>query len=420
VKPVKPRGARPRSADVPRPAALNPQAPRGDPDAIVNLKARRGGPHPWIFRTMVEARTLPPGLVPGQVVRVVDKDGTPLGRAFWNPKSTIALRIVTHDPAEAVDAAFLERKIGAALAFRKDVLGLEATTDGYRIVHAEADGLSGLVVDRLGAVIAIEVFGIGFARHIALVKEALRRLLPGLGIVARADTRSGSIEDFDLAPVAGEPTSSEVREHGLRFKIDLEGGHKTGFFCDQRENRELWGQLCRGRTVLDAHSYTGGFALHAAKGGASEVTAVDLDETAIATARKNANLNQLQAKVHFVHADIFPYLRDAQRQGKTFGAIALDPPKLARDSSEVVDAMRTYNDLNKVALEAMAPGGLLLTCSCSGAVSEQDFLTALRGAATRARRELAIFKIAGAAADHPFALHAPEGRYLKAVFARVT
>jgi len=327
--------------------------------------------------------------------------------------------MVTHDPEESVDAAFFERKIGEALRFRRDVLGLEAVTDGYRIVHAEADGLSGLIVDRLGAVVAIEVFGIGFAKHVGLVKEALAKLLPGVGVGARDDARSGEIEGFDLAPEKGEPKTSEVHEHGLRFKIDLETGHKTGFFCDQRDNRAFWGQLVRGRRVLDGHSYTGGFALHAAKGGAAEVTGVDLDETAIATAKKNANLNQLQSKVRFVHSDIFPYLRDAQRQKKTFDAISLDPPKLARDSGEAGEALHMYSDLNKVALETLAPDGLLVTCSCSGSISEPDFLNAVRNAAARSRRELQIFKVAGAAPDHPWALHAPEGRYLKAVFARV-
>jgi 23S rRNA (cytosine1962-C5)-methyltransferase len=414
----KKRDARRAPPPPPRPQPLDVSSGKADPDATVKLKARRGSPHPWIWRSMVSEPDLPRGLLPGQLVRVVDRDGELLGRAFWSPRSTIALRIVTHDPEETVDAAFFERKIGEALRFRREVLDLEKTTDGYRIVHAEADGLSGLMIDRLGAVVAVEVFGIGFARHIALVKEALAKLLPGVGVVTRADARSGEIEGFDLPRDPKEPRTSEVTEHGVRFKVDFEEGHKTGFFCDQRDNRVLWGRLVRGLRVLDAHSYTGGFALHAARGAAS-VIGVDLDETAIATAKKNANLNQVGSKVHFVHSDIFPYLRDAQRQGKTFEAISLDPPKLARDQSEVSEAIRTYSDLNKVALDVVAPGGFLLTCSCSGAVSEADFIQMLRGAASRSRRELQVFQVSGAAPDHPWALHAPEGRYLKAVFARV-
>ncbi|MEZ0227732.1 MAG: class I SAM-dependent rRNA methyltransferase, partial [Planctomycetota bacterium] len=392
---MKPHGQRrppsrraPREA--PRPAAVDLSGPAGDPDTVVRLRARRGSPHPWIFRTMVAEREIPRDLLPGQIVKVVDKDGDTLGRAFWNPRSTIALRMITHDPGETVDAAFFERKIGEALRFRREVLGLEAVTDGYRIVHAEADGLSGLIVDRLGAVVAVEVFGVGFARHVRLVKEALTRLLPGVAVVARADARSGQIEGFDLPPEKSDPKTSEVQEHGLRFKVDLETGHKTGFFCDQRDNRALWGRLVKGRRVLDCHSYTGGFALHAAKGGAAEVTGVDLDEDAIVVAKKNANLNQLQGKVKFVHSDVFPYLRDAQRQEKKFDAISLDPPKLARDPSEAGEALHVYSDLNKVALETLAPDGLFLTCSCSGSISEPDFLNALRNAAARARRELQI------------------------------
>jgi 23S rRNA (cytosine1962-C5)-methyltransferase len=387
--------------------------------AIVRLKARRGSPHPWIYRSMVQERELPKALTPGQVVSVVDKDGQPLGRAFWNPRATIALRMLTHDPDEAVDASFFERRIGAALRFRRETLRLEETTDAYRVVHAEADGLSGLVIDRLGKALSVEVFSLGFARNFALVEEALGRLFPEVPIVARGDARSGEIEGFQLEPRPNAPRSSEVEEHGIRFRVDFAEGHKTGFFADQRDNRALWGRLVAGRSVLDAHSYTGGFALHAAKGGAREVVGVDLDEDAIAVAKKNANLNQLQSKVRFVHADVFPYLRDAQRGGRTFDAISLDPPKLARDKSEVPDALRIYQDLNKVALETLAPGGLFLTCSCSGAVSEEVFLSAVRYAATRARRELSIFRVAGAAPDHPWGLHAPEGRYLKAVFARV-
>ncbi len=425
---MKPQGRRPpsrrnpraaREAPAPLPAPLANLTGPSNPDAVVRLRARRGSPHPWIFRTMVADRELPRDLVPGQVVKVVDKDGETLGRAFWNPRSTIALRMVTHDPEETVDAAFFERKIGEALRFRREVLGLESVTDGYRIVHAEADGLSGLMVDRLGAVVSVEVFGVGFARHIGLVKEAVKRLLPGVGVIARADARSGQIEGFDLAPEANDPKTSEVQEHGVRFKVDLETGHKTGFFCDQRDNRALWGRLVKGLRVLDCHSYTGGFALHAAKGGAAEVVGVDLDEDAIAVAKKNANLNQLQGKVKFVHSDVFPYLRDAQRQEKKFEAISLDPPKLARDPGEAGEALHVYSDLNKVALETLAPGGLFLTCSCSGSISEPDFLNAIRNAAARSRRELQVFQVAGAAPDHPWALHAPEGRYLKAVFARV-
>src|SRR5581483_12087946 len=157
--------------------------------------------------------------------------------------------------------------------------------------------------------------------------------------------------------------------------------------------------------VLDCHSYTGGFALHAARGGAAEVTGVDLDEDAVLVAKKNANLNQLQAKVRFVHSDVFPYLRDAQRQNRRFEAISLDPPKLARDSSEMGEALHTYSDLNKVALESLEPGGLLLTCSCSGSISEADFLNAVRSAAARSQRELQVFELRGAAPDHPWALH---------------
>jgi 23S rRNA (cytosine1962-C5)-methyltransferase len=357
--------------------------------------------------------------VPGQVVRVVDKDGAPLGRAFWNPRATIALRMLTSDWDEKIDVAFFEKRIGEALRIRKDLLRLDEVTDGYRIVHAESDGLSGLIVDRMGDVVALEVFALGFARHVGLVREAIQRLIPGVSVVARADARSGGIEGFHLAARPDDPKATEVKEHGLRYRVDLETGHKTGFFFDQRDNRAFWGKLVRGLSVLDCHSYTGGFALNAAAGGAREVTGVDLDEAAIAVAKKNANLNQLQSKVRFVHSDAFPYLRDVKRQEKKPEAISLDPPKLARDKTEVVDALRIYTDLNAVALETIAPNGLFLSCSCSGAVTEEEFLLAIRTAAARTKRDLTILRVSGAAPDHPFSLAAPETRYLKAVFARV-
>ncbi|MBI3722340.1 class I SAM-dependent methyltransferase, partial [bacterium] len=232
-----------------------------DAEAYVRLKARGRSPHPWVWKTMIDSRDLPRGLAAGQVVRVIDRDGEPLGRAFFHPRATIALRMLTDDPEEAIDVAFFEKRLGDALRLRRETLKLDAVTDGYRVVHSEADGLSGLVVDFLGGVVALEVFSLGFARHLPLVKEAIGRLLPGSPIVARADARTGAIEGFTLEPLAQDPKSSEVREHGLRFKVDFEEGHKTGFFLDQRENRELWGRLVSGLSVLDAHCYTGGFAL---------------------------------------------------------------------------------------------------------------------------------------------------------------
>jgi 23S rRNA (cytosine1962-C5)-methyltransferase len=375
-------------------------------------------PHPWIWRALVAPPDLRRGLEPGDEVRVEDKDGEPLGRALYHPRATIALRMLTSNADEPIDAAFFERRIGEALRFRRERLRLEERTDGYRIVHAESDGLSGLMIDRVGPVVSIEVFTSGMARRLPEIEAALAKLLPGAPVIARADARTSSIEGFSVKDSGHAPKHAEVREDGVRFKVDLEKGHKTGFFLDQRDNRSRIATLAKGARVLDLFCYTGGFSLRAIGGGAAESTGVDLDEKAIEVAKKNANLNQSR-DAKFVHSDVFPWLRDAKRAGKTWDVVVLDPPKLAASREEVAMALRKYFDLNRLALDVVADGGVLLTCSCSGSVSEEAFLDMVARTGANARKDLSVFEVAGAAPDHPVALHAPETRYLKAVFVRV-
>ena len=391
----------------------------GGADApVARLKQELRSPHPWVWRSRVAE---PPDAPAGAVVRVLDPQGLPVGQAFWHPHATIALRLITSDPEEAIDAAFFRRKLERAAALRSR-LGLEAVTDSWRLCHSESDGLSGLVVDVLGDVVMAEVFAIGIARQAPAVREALQGMFPGRAVVLRSDRRAGGIEGFELQARPDDPPSTRVREGPVRFEVDLRAGHKTGFFLDQRENRAFLAAHSAGRSVLDAHCYTGGFALHAALAGAAQVTGIDLDEKAIAVAQKNAKLNQTRAR--FLQADAFHYLRQAVQQATEQGAarpevLVLDPPKLAKDRNEVPEALRAYVDLNRLGLQAIAEDGLLLTCSCSGSVSEEQFLDALRSAAAQARRELTVLRVAGAPPDHPVALHVPETRYLKAVFARV-
>ncbi len=389
--------------------------------AEVRLKAAPTSPHPWVWRTRLEAGSVPRGHEAGAVVRVLGPDGKALGRGMLHPHVTIALRLLTRDADEQIDAAFFERRLRRALALRREVLRVEETSDAYRLVHSEADGLSGLVVDVLGEVVRVDLFARGMARLEREVRQALGALFPGKPIVVRADKRAADIEGFRVAPRRDDPDETEVTEQGVRFHVDLREGHKTGFFADQRENRLLLAQLARGRVVLDAHTYTGGFALYAAvRGEAARVTGVDLDEKAIAVAKRNAKLNQVQRQVRFVQADAFHYLRDLQRQGgERPEVLVLDPPKLAKDRKEKEGALRAYADLNRLGLETVADDGVLLTCSCSGVVDEQDLLDVLRGAAARTGKEVTVLRVSGAAADHPVALHVPETRYLKAIFARV-
>ena len=382
---------------------------------MARLKQPRSSPHPWVWKSMVAAA---PEAPPGAVVVVEDPAGTPIGRAFWNPRARIALRLLTTDPAEEIDAAFFRRRLERCAELRRP-LRLEETTDSWRLCHAEADGLSGLVVDVLGAVVLGEVFALGMARKEEALRAALGEMFPDKRVVLRSDKRAGGIEGFELFARDDDPPGTRVREGPVRFEVDLRTGHKTGFFLDQRENRAALAGLAPGKRVLDACCYTGGFALHAALAGAAQVTGVDLDEKAIAVAQRNAKLNQ--ARVRFLQADAFHYLRQLAQpdQGEPPEVIVLDPPKLAADRDELGAALRAYVDLNRLALQAIADEGALLTCSCSGSVSEEAFLDALRSAAAQARRQVIAFRIAGAAADHPVALHVPESRYLKAVFARV-
>ncbi len=382
---------------------------------VVTLKIERRSSHPWIFQKMVEK---PAGrLAPGSIVDVRDRTGQWVGRGFYNGHSRISVRLLTTTQDEPVDATFFAKKIRAAVAFRRDVLKLDAITNAYRLVHSEADGLSGLVIDRFGETIVIEFFAAGMFRQRAVIADALKVQFPTARFYWFAEEHVGKQESFDCRPPEPPPPDL-IQEHGLKFRVAPGSKHKTGFFVDQRENRKTLSEFCGGKRVLDLCCNSGGFSVYAkALGGASEVIGVDLDETAIELAKQNARLNH--ATVRYVQADLFPWLRDVVPNGDRFDVVILDPAKLTRDRESVDLALKKYCDMNRLALLAVAPGGIFLTCSCTGLVSEGDFLESIRRAAWQAGRTLQVFKVTGAGPDHPFLLHIPEGRYLKAVFARV-
>jgi 23S rRNA (cytosine1962-C5)-methyltransferase len=388
-----------------------------DPAALptVSLKIERRSSHPWVFQKMVErpAARIPPGAV----VEVRDATGRWVGRAFYNGHSRIALRMLTADPDEPIDAAFFARKIADAVKFRRDLLKLDEVTDAYRLVHSEADGLSGLVVDRFADTLVLEFFAAGMYRQRAAITGALAQHDPGAKFYWFAEEHVGKQESFDCRPPE-PPPPGVVTEHGLRFRVAPGSKHKTGFFVDQRENRRRFAGFCGGKRVLDLCCNTGGFSVYAkALGGAAEVVGVDLDEQALELAKGNANLNT--ARVRFVQADIFQWLREVIPHGERFDAVVLDPAKLTRDREGVEAALKKYCDMNRLAIQVVAPGGVFLTCSCTGLVGEADFLESVRRAAWQAGRQLQVFEVGGAGPDHPFLLSVPEGRYLKAVFCRV-
>ena len=381
---------------------------------IIRLKIARHSSHPWIFQKMIEK---PSTRVPnGAVVDIIDRDGNWSGRGLYNGHSRISLRVLTSDPNEAIDEAFFSKRIGRAVALRKEVLGLDAVTDAYRLIHSEADELSGLVVDRFGSMIVLEFFSAGMYRFRETIQQALVGHFPDSRFYWFAEEHVGKQESFDCrSPEV--PPPGVITEHGLRFRVAPGSKHKTGFFLDQRDNRKYLASFCAGKKVLDLCCNTGGFGVYAKGNGAAEVVGVDLDEQVIALAKQNANLNSLQ--IRFTQADLFAWLRDVIPTGQRFDVVVLDPAKMTRDREAIDLALKKYTDMNRLALQAVAPGGIFLTCSCTGLINEETFLETLRRAAWQAGRTLQIFKITGAGADHPFLVHVPEGRYLKAFFCRV-
>ena len=382
---------------------------------LVRLRNAWRSTHPWIFQKLVEKPAQKPR--PGTIVDIVGPDGEWIGRGFYNGHSRIALRILETDRDVPVDAGWFARKIAAAVSLRRDVLRLDETTDAWRVVHSEGDGLSGLVVDRYGDLLVVEYFSAGMFRHREWIYDALRAQFPGCRFHAFADEHVQKQESFDFR--GSEPAApSVITEFGVRFRADPAGAHKTGFFADQRENREWLSRQVAGKRVLDLCCNTGGFGVYAmAKGGAEEVVGIDIDEDVLAIARGNARLNNAQVK--FVQADIFPWLRDAGNRGDRFDVVILDPAKMTRDREQVIPALKKYLDMNKLALGVVKPGGLLATFSCTGLVSEEQFLDMLRRAAFYAGRTVQVLKVAGAGPDHPWLAQVPESRYLKAVFCRV-
>jgi 23S rRNA (cytosine1962-C5)-methyltransferase len=381
----------------------------------VSMKIARKSSHPWVFQKMVDKPAM--RIPPGSVVEIVDRDGQRVGQGFYNGHSRIALRVLTSNPDEAIDEAFFARRLERAIDLRRRWLNLDAVTDSYRLVHSEGDDLSGLVVDKFGSTLVLEFFAAGMFRFRPVIQEILLRHVPGSALYWFAEDHVQKQESFDCRP-PDAPPPGVIHEHGVKFRVAPGGKHKTGFFLDQRENRRLLASFCADKTVLDLCCNSGGFAVYAkAQGRASEVTGIDLDESALALARQNAGLNQI--RIRLIQADIFAWLRDIIAGSQRFDVVILDPAKQTRDREEVDYALKRYLDMNRLAMQVVAPGGLLLTCSCTGLVSEERFIEALRRAAWQAGRTAQIFHVAGAGGDHPYYLHVQEGRYLKAVFCRL-
>ena len=398
----------------------NPANPPA-PNPTIQLKTARpashpNAQHPWIYQKMVEKPVAKPK--PGSVVEIFDNSGGWVGRGFYNGHSRISLRVLSNDPDEAIDAEWFRRRIAQAVALRRDTLKLDAVSDAWRVVHSEGDGMSGLVVDRYADLLVVEFFSAGMFRHREWIYEALREQFPGCRFYAFSEDHVQKQESFDFR-TPDAPPPAVITEYGVKFRASPGSGHKTGFFADQRDNREWFAQHVAGARVLDLCCNSGGFGIYAkARGGAEEVVGIDLDEEILGIAEQNARLNK--AKVKFIQADVFAWLRDvAGNPQKKFDVVILDPAKMTRDREQVIPALKKYLDMNKLALGAVKPGGIFLSCSCTGLVSEEQFLDMLRRAAFYANRTVQVIKVSGAGPDHPWQAHVPESRYLKAAFCRV-
>ncbi|MGQ0613149.1 MAG: class I SAM-dependent rRNA methyltransferase [Planctomycetaceae bacterium] len=360
--------------------------------------------NPRIFQKRIRAAD--PGIRPGEVVALRTSEGAFVGRAFTSPKSVIGARVLDRDEqGPPIDRAWFAERFAQAEALRRD-LGIPDVTDAYRVVHAEGDGLSGLVVDRYAEIAVLELGARGMFEHLEEIEGAAREVLGVTRTVVRADADVERIEGFRVLDRHAGQARTVVHERGLAFAVDCRGGHKTGFFVDQREARAEVERLAKGRRVLDLCCYTGGFSLAAARGGAASVRGVDLDEEAVALARENAKRNR--ARAAFEHADGF----DVLRSGAGADLLLLDPPKLASTPRELPRAREKSIDWNVLALRALGPGGLLFTFCCTGLFSAADFLAHLAEASHRADRPARVLRVTGQPPDHPVHLHCPEGRYL--------
>jgi 23S rRNA (cytosine1962-C5)-methyltransferase len=353
-------------------------------------------------------------------VQIRESDGRFVGRGFASPSSPIAARVWTFEDLP-LDAALVSGRLRAAAALRAAVV--PPGTDGYRLVNAEGDFLPGLVVDRYGDVLSVQATTEGTERARELWLPALAEQQPGATILQRNDLASRKGEGLPLEDevLAGGPVPARApfRERGLNFVAELAGGQKTGFFLDQRENRHLVRGLSAGRRVLNLFSYSGAFGVAALAGGASRVVHVDVSAAALALARENHRANgqsvdEPGAPAETVCADVFEDLRARAAAGETWDLVVTDPPAFAKRRGDVDRACRGYKDVNRLALQLLAPGGFLLACSCSGPVDADLFQKVLFAAALDARCEARLLEKRGAGPDHPVSIDCPEGEYLKA------
>ncbi|MCE1169808.1 MAG: class I SAM-dependent methyltransferase [Azovibrio sp.] len=372
--------------------------------------------HPWLFESSVQR--LEGRARPGDTVTIHAADGRELARGAYSPSSQIRCRVWTFDPAETVDDAFFKRRVAAAVARRRALPEL-ADQQGLRLIHAESDGLPGVIADQYGDTVVVQLTSAGADKWRKALVGALVQATGCVRVYERSDSEVRGLEG--LEPVTGWAYGSapegeiSILENGVRLGVDYAGGHKTGFYLDQRDNRALLGRLAAGKSVLNCFCYTGGFSLQALGGGAASVLSIDSSGPALARARANLALNpELPVeRAEWLEADVFQALREFRKEGRSFDLIVLDPPKFAPSAAHANRAARAYKDINLLGFRLLKPGGLLMTYSCSGGIGLELFQKIVAGAALDAGRNARIVQRLAGAADHPVALDFPEGEYLK-------
>lgn len=369
--------------------------------------------HPWVFQGSIGSGKADAG----ETVRVEASDGRFLAWAAFSPTSMIRVRAWSFDEAERIDAAFFERRIAKALALRAR---LPIASDGVRLIHGEADGLPGLIVDRYADVLSAQFLSAGTERWKQTIADLLLQHTGLTRLYERSDSGVRTLEG--LQPVTGwlrgeGATAVTIREHDWRLTLDVAEGHKTGFYLDQRDNRKRfaeWVKQFGAKRVLNCYCYTGGFSVAALAGGAERVVSVDSSAPALERAKAHVTLNGFdEGRAEFADADVNQYLRDALKRGDSFDAIVLDPPKFAPTAAHAERAARAYKDINRLGLKLLAPGGLLLTFSCSGGIGAELFHKIVAGAGMDANVDGAILQRLEGACDHPTTITFPEGEYLK-------
>jgi len=403
-----------------------PQIPTGSATAPSGILLKAGREksllrrHPWIFSGAIERVDGAP--VSGDTLPVRDAAGNFLAWAAYNPDSQISARVWSFSETEKVDAEFFRGRIADALAARNE-LNLARNSNGMRLIHAESDGLPGLIVDQYGDVLVMQIGSAGAERWRDICADMLQECCKPACIYERSDSDSRALEG--LEPRNGVlrgtlPDNVEVVENGLRFRVDVAAGQKTGFYLDQRDNRALTGTLAHDKDVLNCFCYTGGFSLYALRGAAKSVLSIDASGEALRIAAENLANNGLDpSRAEWLEADVFQALRTLRDQNRKFDLIILDPPKFAPTAAFAEKAARGYKDINLLAFKLLRPGGLLFTYSCSGGISEDLFQKIVAGAALDAGVDAQIVHYLHASADHPVLLSFPEGAYLKGLVLRV-